>query len=120
MNSPMTSVERRGPSQLPEEDGLPPLLPTPVLELRQGCQCAGRRLELWVLTTAAPTFKSESWLCLGGGFWVSCLAGWGVWKSGFLFSFLFVFLLVGLVLLCLLLRSSGSLFVLSMTAITDP
>lgn len=34
-----------------------------------------RRLELWVLTTAAPTFKSGSWLCLGGGFWGQ-LVGW--------------------------------------------
>lgn len=81
----------------------------------------GRRLELWVLTTAVPTFKSESWLCLGGGFWGQ-LVGWvGSLEKWFpFFSFLFVFLLVGFVLLCLLLHSSGSQFLLSMTAMTDP
>lgn len=80
----------------------------------------GRRLELWVLTTVPPSFKSGSWLYLGGDFWVSWLAGWGIRKNSFLFSFLFIFLLVGFVLFCLVFCSSWSQFLLSMTAITDP
>ena len=76
-------------------------MPPPLWSYDKDVSVEGRRLELWVLITAAPTFKSGSWLCLGGGFWVSWLAGWGVWKSGFLFFFPFCFL-VGWVCFALL------------------